>query len=100
MNTDINQIATELAAKDFNLELVPSTEAREVLADRIADLMANNPILLKSIFYRIDLNESLLGMALVSMEGRALHLELADQVLERMRKKAEWRLKTSQRNLD
>ena len=100
MSKDLNQIATELAAKDFNLELVPSTEAREVLADRIAWLLENNPILLKSIFYRIDLNESLLGMALVSMEGRALYLELADQVLERMRKKAEWRLKTSQRNLD
>lgn len=92
----IEKATSELVEKDFNLELSQEKPLRELLAERIGYLLEHNPILLKSIFYRIDLNESLLGMALVSMEGNHLHLELADQVLERMRQKAEWRLKFSQ----
>ncbi|MDX5320314.1 MAG: hypothetical protein LPK45_04450 [Bacteroidota bacterium] len=96
----LEKATAELVEKDFNLERIQDKPLREILAERIGDLLKNNPILLKSIFYRIDLNESLLGMALVSMEGENLHLELADQVIERMRKKAEWRVKFSQSGSD
>lgn len=96
MENKLEHITAELVRKDFDLEKGEDRNIREILAERIGYLLQHNPILLKSIFYRIDLNESLLGMALVSMEGNHLHLELADQVLERMKKKAEWRLKFSQ----
>jgi hypothetical protein len=96
MDNKLTGIITELVCRDFDIEA--EGVLQEVLATRIADMMQDNPTLLKSIFYRIDLNESLLGMALVSMKGRELHLELARQVIERMQKKAETRLKWSQGN--
>ncbi|MBI1223547.1 MAG: hypothetical protein GC180_13175 [Bacteroidetes bacterium] len=98
MEEKLEKATAELVVQNFDLEMNQSIPVRDQLAERIGYLLENNPILLKSIFYRIDLNESLLGMALVSMEGENLYRELADQVLERMRKKAEWRVKFSQRD--
>lgn len=100
MNEELQKVIAELVAKDFNLETMDPVDLKSHLAKRIGDLLQNNPILLKSIFYRIDLNESKLGMALVSMEGDSLHEELAQQVIERMKQKAETRLRFSRPGLD
>ncbi len=90
---NIEQATAQLVEQNFEVEAAGREELRQALARRIEELMTENPTLLKSLFYRIDLNESQLGMALVSLQGKDLFLELADQVIERMRKKAEWRLK-------
>lgn len=93
MEQEIEKAAAQLVEKEFGVEAGGTEALRKALAARIETLMRENPTLLKSIFYRIDLNESKLGMALVSMEGPELYEELAQQVVERMRKKAEWRFK-------
>lgn len=100
MNEELEIATAELVAKDFNLELNEAKDLRSHLAKRIGHLLSTNPILLKSIFYRIDLNESKLGMALVSMQGESLHEELAEQVIERLKQKAETRLRFSRPGLD
>lgn len=100
MNEELEKATAELVVKDFNLEISEATDLQNHLAKRIGHLLVENPILLKSIFYRIDLNESKLGMALVSMEGEALHEELAQQVIERLKQKAETRLRFSRPGLD
>ena len=100
MNEDLEIATAELVVKDFNLELNEAKDLHSQLARRIGHLLSDNPILLKSIFYRIDLNESKLGMALVSMEGEALHEELAQQVIERLEQNAETRIRFSRPSLD
>lgn len=91
----VEQITRELALQHFGDGLQHNLFLEEMLSRRIGDLLETNPTLLKSIFYRIDINENLLGMALVSMQGEELHHELARLVIERLKKKAETRLKYS-----
>lgn len=94
--TDKTAAITALMLKEtFDLEGEGMDLLRKALATKIEELLKNNPILLRSIFYRIDLNESQLGIALGTMEGEELYNELADQVIERMKRKAETRLKYS-----
>jgi len=100
MNEELERVTADLVVKDFNLELPEKGDLRSHLTRHIGRLLTDNPILLKSIFYRIDLNESKLGMALVSMEGEELYEELAEQVIERMKQKAETRLRFSRPGLD
>lgn len=94
MEDKLINITHDLVRQNFDLD-EQELFVEEALAKRIEDLMNNNPVLLKSIFYRIDLNENKLGMALVSMQGPVLFKELAHQVIERLKKKAETRLKYS-----
>lgn len=96
METKLEQATAELVKRDFEIEANGMEELRNMLSLKIETLMNENPTLLKSIFYRIDLNESQLGMALVSLTGKELFLELAQQVIDRMQKKAEWRIRSEQ----
>lgn len=94
MNNKLEAITNDLVKSNFDLA-ESELFIEDALARRIETLMNENPVLLKSIFYRIDLNENKLGMALVSLQGEALFKELAQQVIERLKKKAETRLKYS-----
>ncbi len=93
MENKLEAITTELVQKDFEVDLKSHADLKAALAKTIGDLMESDPNRLKSIFYRIDLHESKLGMALVSLRPPELYAELAQQVIERMQQKAETRLK-------
>ena len=88
-----DKITADLISGSFEISINNPEMIKQVLAARISDLLASNPILLRSIFYRIDLNESQLAIALNTMNGEELYNELAEQVILRMKKKAETRLK-------
>ncbi len=94
MEDKLLSITHDLVKQNFDLDQ-QELFVEEALAKRIEELMNTNPVMLKSIFYRIDLNETKLGMALVSMQGPELFTELARQVIERLKKKAKTRLKYS-----
>jgi len=93
MTTKLEALTVELVRKDFNVDAAEPEALLKALAETIGKLMEEDPNRLKSIFYRIDLNESKMGMALVSMRPPELYEELARQVVERMQQKAETRLK-------
>lgn len=91
MQKEVEVEVIALLESNFSVTVQDEVAVKDILARKIGELLASEPQRLKSIFYRIDLNEHKLGMALVSLNGSDLNEELATQVYERLKKKIETR---------
>ncbi len=100
---DLQKKTTELIAKDFGLPAAGKAEEKELLmllAERIANLIAEQPEYLFSLLYRLDVSEEKVHAALLNTEDKPANILLAELVLERQKQRAATRLKYKQKPLD
>ena len=92
--SEVGKITGELLSKEFGLNpVLDATQIQEVLEARIVYLLLNEMETLLQLLYKIDVNEQKVKAAFAQSTPQDIAPELAKLIIDRMRQKAETRLK-------
>jgi hypothetical protein len=92
--SEVGKITGELLSKEFGLNpVLDATQIQEVLEARLVYLLLNEMETLLQLLYKIDVNEQKVKAAFAQSTPQDIAPELAQLIIDRMRQKAETRLK-------
>lgn len=92
--SEVGKITGELLSKEFGLNpVLDATQILVVLEARIVYLLLNEMETLLQLLYKIDVNEQKVKAAFAQITPQDIAPELAKLIIDRMRQKAETRLK-------
>lgn len=92
--SEVGKITGELLSKEFGLNpVLDATQIQEVLEARLVYLLLNEMETLLQLLYKIDVNEQKVKAAFAQSTPQDIAPELAKLIIDRMRQKAETRLK-------